>query len=378
MREDWETKRWGEVLEIRSGRNQKEVLNPNGKYPIMGSAGKIMGYADSYICEAGTTIIGRKGTINNPLFIEERFWNVDTAFGLHTLENLDKNFLHYFCLSFDFTQLDKGSGRPSLVKSDLLKIKIPIPPLPEQQQIVILLDEAFEAIDQAKANIEKNIENAKELLQSKINEVFSQKGEGWEERILGEVVNVIGGGTPSKKVEKYYNGDIPWATVRDMNLDKLSITDHKITKLGLKESSANIIPKEHIIIATRVGLGKVCILEQDTAINQDLKGLIPKSKYDILNDFIFWWYKSIAYKVVGAGTGATVQGVKLPFVKSLTFPLTSKEEQVRVVNVLNKFSMDVENLELKYSQKLVVLEELKKSILQKAFAGELTNKTVEI
>ena len=70
-----------DVVEIRNGRNQHQVENPNGAYPIYGSGGEI-GRADDYICEAGTVVIGRKGSINNPLFVDEPFWNVDTAFGL--------------------------------------------------------------------------------------------------------------------------------------------------------------------------------------------------------------------------------------------------------------------------------------------------------
>jgi restriction endonuclease S subunit len=130
----WEERIWNDVLEIRSGRNQKEVLNPNGKYPILGSAGKIMGYADDFICEENTTIVGRKGTINNPKLIEEKFWNVDTAFGLHAKEGLDKIYLFYFCRSFNFEEMDRGSGRPSLVKSDLLKIKMPVPSIHSQKK----------------------------------------------------------------------------------------------------------------------------------------------------------------------------------------------------------------------------------------------------
>ena len=94
--DDWEEKEWNELIEIRSGRNQKEVLNPNGKYPILGSAGKVMNYADKYICEAGATIIGRKGTIDKPLFITTNFWNVDTAFGLIAGKELTKEFLYFF------------------------------------------------------------------------------------------------------------------------------------------------------------------------------------------------------------------------------------------------------------------------------------------
>ena len=74
-------KKWSDVLTIVSGKNQKLVTDPNGRYPIYGSGG-VMGYARSYLCEAGTTIVGRKGTINNPIFVNEPFWNVDTAFGI--------------------------------------------------------------------------------------------------------------------------------------------------------------------------------------------------------------------------------------------------------------------------------------------------------
>src|SRR5690606_31967538 len=123
----------------------------------------------------------------NPLYIETKFWNVDTAFGLIAGEELHPKYLFYFCLGFNFKNLDKGTTLPSLVKKDLEKILIPVPSIAEQFLIVTILDEAFAAIDQAKANIEKNIENAKELFQSKLDEIFSQKGEGWEWKKLGEV-----------------------------------------------------------------------------------------------------------------------------------------------------------------------------------------------
>ncbi len=76
--------KWSEVVTVINGKNQKAVINENGKYPIYGSGG-IIGYADDYLCEAGTTIIGRKGTINSPIFVNKRFWNVDTAFGIEVI-----------------------------------------------------------------------------------------------------------------------------------------------------------------------------------------------------------------------------------------------------------------------------------------------------
>ena len=91
-----------DVLEIKNGKNQKSVENPDGKYPIYGSGG-VMGFADDYICNPDTVIIGRKGSINNPIFVEEAFWNVDTAFGLQAKkELLNPRYLFYFCKRFDF------------------------------------------------------------------------------------------------------------------------------------------------------------------------------------------------------------------------------------------------------------------------------------
>lgn len=81
MKKEWQSKRFDDVLEIKNGRNQKLVEKENGAYPIYGSGG-IMGYASDFICEAGVTVIGRKGSINRPIYVETRFWNVDTAFGL--------------------------------------------------------------------------------------------------------------------------------------------------------------------------------------------------------------------------------------------------------------------------------------------------------
>ena len=125
-----------DVLEIKNGKNQKAVENSAGKYPIYGSGG-VMGYADDYICDADTVIIGRKGSINNPIYVSEPFWNVDTAFGLvANKEVLLPKYLFYFCKKFDFEKLNKTVTIPSLTKSDLLKIKIQLPDIVFQQKVI--------------------------------------------------------------------------------------------------------------------------------------------------------------------------------------------------------------------------------------------------
>ena len=102
MKQGWEIKKLGEVCEIICGQDYKSVKDDNGKYPIYGTGG-IMGYADDYICEANTVIIGRKGSINKPIFVESPFWNVDTAFGLVANQKiLMPKYLYYFCVNYDF------------------------------------------------------------------------------------------------------------------------------------------------------------------------------------------------------------------------------------------------------------------------------------
>ena len=159
---------------------------------------------------------------------------------------------------------------------------------------------------------------------------------GWQTKNLGDLCDVVGGGTPPKDKPAFYSGDIPWATVRDMRQDVITETEFRITKDAVKSSATNIIPSGNVIIATRVGLGKVCLVGQDTAINQDLRGIVPHSDKTLVVRYLYWWLKSIADVIVAEGTGATVQGVKLPFVKSLQIPVPPLAEQQRIVDLLDE------------------------------------------
>ena len=164
----------------------------------------------------------------------------------------------------------------------------------------------------------------------------------WKTVKLGDICDLVGGGTPSKKNKNYYDGEIAWATVRDMHSDLVKKTEFHITELGLKNSSSNIIPKGNVIIASRVGLGKVCLLTQDTAINQDLRGVIPKKENTIDSRYLFYWFKSISKTIINAGRGATVHGVTLPFLKSLKLPLPPLAEQQRIVAKLDSAFSEID------------------------------------
>ena len=178
----------GDICNILNGRNQKKVEDINGKYPIYGSGG-IMGYANDYICKAGTTIIGRKGSINKPLYVNTELWNVDTAFGLQPKECCNGRFLFYLCKSIDFTRYDKGVTIPSLVKSDLLQIPVNIPSLEEQSQIVEELDQLSNIIEKQRQQLSE-LDN---LAQSIFYDMFGDpvtNEKGWEIITLGHKCEV--------------------------------------------------------------------------------------------------------------------------------------------------------------------------------------------
>lgn len=178
-----------DVLQIKNGRNQKAVENSNGMYPIYGSGG-IMGRANDYICKENTVIVGRKGSINNPIFVEEPFWNVDTAFGLEADEmKLLPRYLYYFCLHFDFERLNKAVTIPSLTKSDLLKIQIDVPDLITQANVVRRLCN----IENIIAFRKQQLTDLDMLIKARFVEMFGVLGAdefGWGLLTLGSVCDI--------------------------------------------------------------------------------------------------------------------------------------------------------------------------------------------
>jgi len=376
MIKDWSYNLWKDVLNIRSGRGYKEVISPDGIYPIMGSSGKVMAYADKFICEEGTTIVGRKGTIDNPLFIEEKFWNVDTAFGLHANDNLDKRFLYYFCRSFDFKSMDRGSGRPSLVKSDLLQIEMPIPPLPEQKTIVKILDEAFAKIDQAKANIEKNIENAKELLVSYMQDVFSNNVDGKNSESLNDICELIvdcehktaptqGTGYPSIRTPNIGFGKL---ILENVNLVSEE-TYNKWTRRAIP------LPGD-LILAREAPAGNIGEIPENTFVCLGQRTVLIRPKKDkFISKYLAYLIlsKNVQEKLLSHSQGATVGHINMRDIRAFKiYNLPELSSQEKIVASINRILEEVEKIKSKYNNQIDNLEELKKSILQKAFAGELT------
>ena len=194
--------------------------------------------------------------------------------------------------------------------------------------------------------------------------------DSWQWVRLGEIVfQNIGGGTPDKTNLTYWNGDIPWASVKDLNCDILTSTKDHISQLGLDNSSSNLIQKGTIIICTRMGLGKIAIAGIDTAINQDLRA-IDLNQYTEKKFFVYL-YKTLSLK----GSGVTVKGIKVDELHNLPIPLPPLAEQQRIVARLEELLPDVEAYGTA-QERLTALEssfpqQLRKSLLQEAIQGRL-------
>jgi type I restriction enzyme S subunit len=191
----------------------------------------------------------------------------------------------------------------------------------------------------------------------------------WPSLELGDLITIKGGGTPSKKIEEYWNGDIPWASVKDLKSNEISETVDSITDLGVKSSATNLIPAGTIITATRMALGKFAINKVDMAINQDLKALFINDEVKTDRNFLIRFLESKAQYIDSEGKGATVKGVTLDFLKAINVPLPPLEEQKRIAAILDK----ADAIRRKRQQAIQLADDFLRSVFLDMFGDPVTN-----
>lgn len=296
---------------------------------------------------------------------------------------LNNYFLKYYLNSHAIKTLARksitSSGVGNLNVGTVRKFPIPIPPLQEQKQIVTILDEAFAAIDQAKANIEKNIQNAKELFQSKLNAIFSQKGDGWEEKKLSDLGKTQTGTTPPTNDNSNYGDFIPFVKPAHFKPDgSIESGDCMLSESGLKKGrlfEANSV----LMVCIGATIGKTGYTEIAVSSNQQINALTPNENYEpkLLYYALISPFVQKQVLIEGKGAQATLPIInKSKWEKIRVFVPSNKLVQTKIINQLDELNTSTKIIEATYKTKLTQLVELKKAILQKAFAGELTNKSV--
>lgn len=297
---------------------------------------------------------------------------------------LDKQYLYYYLTTKveKHLEISAGAAQPNLSTEQIKAIKIPLPSLLEQKRIVAILDQVFADIEKARAIAEANLKNARELFDSYLQQVFSQRGEGWIDKPLDEICDFSSGGTPSKKNDRFWDGDIPWVSGRDMKTTQLFDSFLHISEVAIEESAARTAPVGTILCLVR-GMGlahgaQIAELMVPCAFNQDIKGIHPKP--EIVSRYLVFVLRhridSTSYVLSSAAHGTLK--INMEQLKELTIPVPSEHQQKEIVKNLDMLISDINALKSVYLKKLNKLDELNKSILQKAFTGELTKKKVEV
>ena len=334
-------------------------------------------------CSKDDIMIGRYGPPIFGIFKGlEGAYNVALMKAVVNEKICDRNYFYWFLNSDNLRKFveyssKRAAGQDGVRKELLDKYPVYVPPLPEQQRIVAILDEAFAAIAKAKANAEQNLKNAKELFESYLQGVFEKKGEEWEERKVKDIGLAQTGTTPKTVEKENYGEFIPFIKPADVNFS--GIGDIRYDNEGLSEIGLNKGRKMEsgsiLMVCIGATIGKVGFTERVVSCNQQINSLSVKKEFE--PKFIFYAMISTEFQdkvlVEGKGAQATLPIINKSKWENLTisFP-KSKTDQQTIVRQLDALRAETQKLEAVYQQKLADLEELKKSILQKAFAGELT------
>lgn len=301
-------------------------------------------------------------------------------------EKIDSGYLRAFLGStFEvFNGAKTGAAIPHLDKEAMYNLQFSYPPLPEQQRIVAILDQAFDGIAAAKANAEKNLQNARALFASHLDSVFSQRGEGWVERKLGDknLAEIIDGdrGTNYPKASDFVDdGYCLFLNTKNVRPDGFAFeTTMFITKEKDSCLRKGKLRRQDVILTTRGTIGNVGLYSDDVEfehvrINSGML-IFRVNQRQLLPSFLFEMLRSPAVKTqIKEHTSGAAQP-QLPIKTLVNFTIfvpTSLEEQQMIVGATRKLLEQTQRLEAIYRQKLAALDELKKSLLHQAFAGEL-------
>lgn len=288
----------------------------------------------------------------------------------------------------------KGINLPRVSEETVLNTTFPLPPLSEQQRIVERIEELFAKLDEAKERLQEvadsfAVRKAAILHKAFTGELTKQwrrengvSDESWEERKLGEVGSWLGGGTPSTSREEYWeNGNILWITSKDMKSTVIEDTLMKVNEIGVKNSSANYIEKPALLVVMRSGILRrtfpVAMVKKPFTVNQDLKAIIPDE--DDL-EFLYWMLLSNEQRILNTcmKNGTTVESINSNALKNLTFKCPSLPEQHEIVRLIDDLLARERAAQQAAEQALASIDLMKKSILARAFRGELgTNKASE-
>ncbi|PZJ66633.1 restriction endonuclease subunit S [Staphylococcus aureus] len=364
---EWEEKKLEDIIKVNSGKDYKHL--DKGDIPVYGTGGYMTSVSEP-LSEIDAVGIGRKGTINKPYVLEAPFWTVDTLFYCTPKKEVDILFILSLFRKINWKVYDESTGVPSLSKQTINKIIRFVPTNKEQQKI----GKFFSKLDRQIELEEQKLELLQQQKKGYMQKIFSQelrfKDENgndypdWEEKKIEDIASkVYGGGTPNTKIKEFWNGDIPWIQSSDVKVNDLILQQCNkfISKNSIELSSAKLIPANSIAIVTRVGVGKLCLVEFDYATSQDFLSL-SSLKYDKLYSLYSLLY---TMKKISANLqGTSIKGItKKELLDSIIKIPHNLEEQQKIGELFYKIDKYISFNKCK----IEMLKSLKQGLLQKMF-----------
>ena len=393
MKKEWQTKKLGEVCVVDKCQSVYKNLPYVGLEHIESQTGRFIGSTEPFVVKSSTfkfssehVLYGRLRPYLNKVMLPDFKGHCSTEiFPFKPCPGLLRRFLQYWFLRDETVkQIDAtstGARMPRANMNAVLGFVFPLPPFPEQKRIVGILDEAFEGIAIAKANAEKNLQNAHAIFESHLQFVFTQRGEGWVENNLKSLTTKIGSGaTPRGGEESYKSKGI--SLIRSLNVHDLGFKYRKLAFLDDVQADelSNVEVQQHDVLLNITGasVARCCIVPMDilpARVNQHVSIIRPIAD-KLEADFLHYLLISKFYKdqllQTGAEGGSTRQAITKSQIQdfSIKYPATLREQR-SIVADLDAMFAETQRLESIYQQKLAALEELKKSLLHQAFTGEL-------
>lgn len=372
MKKLWEHKRLGDVIELEYGKPLPDSKrNAEGAYPVYGANGE-KDRTDEYYHDKKSIIVGRKGSAGEINLTENKFWPLDvTYFVTFDDKKHDLKFLYYLLSNLELPILAKGV-KPGINRNEVYSITVRIPSLPEQQRIASNLDDTFSAIVIAKENAERNLQNARNIFQSYLENVFDNHSDEWKQKRLGEVAQHSLG----KMLDKAKNQGSYKKYLRNLNVRwfEFDLSDLLEMRFRDDEQEQYTAVRGDILICEGGYPGRAAIWNEEYPIH--FQKAIHRVRFNLPEYnkwFIYFLYLShLNRNIEKYFTGAGIQHFTGEALDRFIIPIAPISEVKKITLKLDNLFDEIKQLENIYQKKLANLVELKKSILHKAFSGELS------
>ncbi|PUE26247.1 hypothetical protein B9Z39_10910 [Limnohabitans sp. JirII-29] len=381
------------MARIKNGQDYKRVEADEG-YPVIGSGGQFS-YASQFTYNKASVLLGRKGTIDKPLYINEPFWTVDTMYYTEVNEDVDPKFLYYLALTIQFSRYATNTALPSMTQENLGNYVFAIPTNSESRKnIAAFLDHETAKIDALIEKQQRLIELLKEKRQAVISHAVTKglnpnapmKESGvewlgevpahWDLQPLKYLCTFCGGGTPSKDNLSYWtDGNIPWVSPKDMKSFWINDSQDKITQAAVQGSSTNFVDAGALLIVVRSGILQrtipIAINTVPVTLNQDMKALsfIPEMSVEFAANFILGNIPPLLLE--WSKEGATVESIEHEYLSSSVFPVPPNEEQLEINATVRKRMESFDALEQQASTGISLLQERRTALISSAVTGKI-------